>query len=335
MRDLYPLKKDDEQVNSILEIANSFQKSRVLLTACEIDLFTHLGNSSRTASEIAGLTGADERALERLMNALCVMGLLEKENKNFSNSEPARKCLVKGSPYYLGNLKHLNYLWDSWSNLTESVIRGTAYNLEPTDHKSPERVEAFIAAMHHRASVQAPEVVNLIEPGEARKILDLGGGSGAYAMEMARKAPQAEVFVFDLPNVIPLTQTYLDSNPNGSNVKTIAGNYMTDSFGKGYDLVLLSSIIHSHSIWENIHLVQKVFDSLNRGGRIVIQDFIIENSRCQPPQAVMFSLNMLVNTKSGDTFTETEIWFLLREAWFSDIKRIDTSFGTSLVIGKK
>src|ERR1039457_871827 len=119
----------------IRNIAYAFQQSRILLTAHELGLFTAIGSGRHTSAGIASMIGTDPRATDRLMNALCAMGLLTKENSRFSNSQGARECLVQDSPGYLGGLMHTVHLWDTWTTLTEAVRTGTGVRLRTVEQK--------------------------------------------------------------------------------------------------------------------------------------------------------------------------------------------------------
>lgn len=332
------LKKQLEHItniNSLLELAWSFQKSKTLHTACELDIFSILGDYEKTAEEVAKEAGTDVNATARLMNALTALGLLNKEGIYYSNTRVTRQYLVKDSPDYIASMAHYSNLYDRWSKLTESVKKGTSMNYRITDDIEGEKLNDFIAAMHWRATNQAREIVNMIYLSNAKKLLDLGGGSGAYAMEFVRAKPDMDVYIFDLPNVIKLTQNYLYENGFMDKIHLIEGDYFVDNIGSDYDIVFLSSIIHSNSIWENIELAKKIYLALKPGGQIIIHDYIISDDRTKPLFTALFSLNMLINTPSGDVYTETDVWVMLKEAWFKNIKNYPTKFGTNLIIASK
>ena len=335
MKNFHPLSKDDSSVQHLFDVAYAFQKSMVFLTACELEIFTVLGNKTKSSKEIAYETGTDERATERLLNALCALSLLIKREGKFANTKTTLQYLVKDQPEFLGSMVHLNHYWERWTTLTESIKLGTAAKYKDISEKSDEWLSSFIASLHWESKLQAPEVITAIGPGKFKKILDLGGGSGAFSMEFARSKPDAEIFLFDLPRIIKFARHYLSEAQFADRIKTIEGDYLTDSIGKGYDLVFMSAILPLHTIWENISLAQKVYDSLNPGGYIVIHNQLISDNRTQPLESTLTSLNLLVNTKAGDVYTETEIWIILKEAWFNDIFRRNTGFGTSLMIGNK
>ncbi len=319
----------------IRDIANGFRKSRILLTAFELELFTVLDEDKMNSEEVAKKINADSRATDRLMNALCAMGLLIKEKGEFSNTEITSKYLIKGKPDFMGGLYHTNHLWDNWSYLTESVKRGTSASGDQNKKEKEDWVESFIAAMHHRGVLQAKILSTMIDLSNVEKILDIGGGSAAFSMQLVKKKPDIKATVLDLPHVIPLTKKYVEQEDLSHKFEYIEGNYIDKEFGAGYDLILLSAIVHINSYEQNKKVVKKCADALNDNGIIIISDFIMNEERILPSYGAIFSLNMLVGTIDGDTYTEKEIREWLSAAGFSKIERRDTEFNSNLMIGKK
>ena len=318
----------------IRDTVYAFQESRILLTAHELGLFTALGNGRHTSAGIAAQLGTDPRATDRLMNALCAMGLLEKENGRFSNSPAARACLVREGPEYLGGLMHTVHLWDRWTTLTEAVRKGTSVSIRDVHERGEQWLSAFIAAMHDRAVRQAPAIVGQIDLSDVTRVLDVGGGSGAYAMAFVRAKAGISATVFDLPDVLPLTRTYIEREGLSQRVDTVPGDYLKDGLGKDFDLVFLSAIIHSNSPSENAGLIGKCARALRQGGRVVVQDFIMDEERLTPSHGALFALNMLVGTESGDTYTEAEVSGWMTAAGLSGVSRQGTPFGTSQIAGR-
>jgi SAM-dependent methyltransferase len=321
----------------MLEMASAFQRSRVLLTACELDLFTVLGEERMTSSQAAQALGTAERATDRLMNALCAMGLVTKANGQFSNTPISSRYLVQEKPDYLAGLMHMVHLWDTWGTLTQAVRVGRSVVERPTrvNERGTDWLRAFIAAMHWRARQHAPVVVASLDLSGVSRILDVGGGSGEYSMAFARAREGIRPVVFDLPNVIPLTEDYLRQAGFSDRVTTVEGDYEIDTLGSGFDLVFLSAIIHSNSPAQNEHLIRKGVEALNPSGQLVVQDFIMDEDRTGSPFGTLFALNMLVGTESGDTYTESEVRLWMEGAGLRQINRKDTPFGTSLIIGRR
>jgi len=320
----------------IMEMATAFMRSRVLLTAYELDLFTVLGEESRSSSQVAHALGTDERATDRLMNALCAMGLLEKREGRFSNTHLASRILVKGKPDFMAGLMHMAHLWETWSTLTEAVRQGRSVveRAANVNERDSDWLRAFIVAMNWRARQHAPGVVSLLDLSDVSRVLDVGGGSGAYAMAFVRAKPDIAAVVFDLPNVIPLTQEYIRQEGLSDKVKTVVGDYGVDPLGGGFDLVFLSAIIHSNSPSQNRTLIRMAAEALAPHGQVVVQDFIMDEDRTGPPFAALFALNMLVGTEAGDTYTESEIRQWMEQEGLRHVVRKDTPFGTTLIIGK-
>jgi SAM-dependent methyltransferase len=318
-----------------MELASAFMRSRAFLTACELDLFTALGEAERTSADVAGELGTDARATDLLMNVLCVLGLLQKRAGRFRNMPLAARFLVSGSPDSMGGLMHWVHLWESWGTLTRAVRDGGCVTGPPVGSRGDAWLRAFIAAMHWRARQHAPGVVASLNLAGVSRVLDVGGGSGAYAMEFARAKPGISATVFDLPSVLPLTAEYLKLAGLQDRVSLMAGDYDTDDLGRGFDLVLLSAIIHSNSPQGNQDLIRKGAAALNPSGQLVVQDFIVDEERLGPPFAVLFALNMLVGTPAGDTYTESEVRQWMLGAGLPDVASQETPFGTSLIVGRR
>jgi SAM-dependent methyltransferase len=321
--------------NEIREFAASFQKSRILLSGIELDIFTNVDKSGTTSKQIAGNLHLDEHACDRLLNALVSLGFLTKHNHLFYNTEKSFMFLSKKSSDYLGGLMHLNHLWNTWSNLTQVIKTGTSAHPGEINERGEEWLYPFINAMHDRAKNQAPRQLENIDLSGIKSILDIGGGSGAYSMEFVSKKPEIEPTVFDLPNVVPITKKFIDKEGFSNKIKTQPGDYTTDDLPEGFDLVFLSAIIHSNPLETNQVLIKKCFNSLNKNGKIVIQDWIMNNDRTKPTSGAVFALNMLVGTEAGDCFTEQEVTEMLDRAGFKNISRTEFETGLSQMIAQK
>jgi len=321
--------------NAIREFVSSFQKSRILLTSFELDIFTNIDESGTSNKQITHKLKLDEHACERLMNALVSLGFLKKQNQLFFNTAETFTFLSKKSPDYLGGLMHSNHLWNTWSNLTMVIKTGVSAHPAEINERGEDWLIPFITAMHDRAKKQAPQQLASIDLSGINSILDVGGGSGAFSMEFVSRKPGIEVTVFDLPNVVPITKVFLEKEGFSDKVKTYAGDYTTDELPGGFDMVFLSAIIHSNSLKVNADLIKKCFSSLNMNGLIVIQDWIMNNDRTRPTAGAVFAINMLVGTESGDCFTEQEVIEMLSAAGFKDISRTEFETGSSRMTAYK
>ena len=321
--------------NSIREISNAFQKSRILLSGFELDVFTHIAESGSTNNQIAADLNLDVHACDRLLNALVSLGFLTKQDDRFMNTPESFLLLSKKSPEYLGGLMHTNHLWKTWSNLTQVVKTGKSAHPTEINDRGGDWLFAFINAMHDRAKKQAPQQLAKIDLSGIYTVLDVGGGSGAYSMEFVSRKPEIIATVFDLPNVVPISQQFVEKEGFANKISTHTGDYTLDELPEGFDLVFLSAIIHSNSLEVNQDLIRKCFKALNKNGKIVIQDWIMNNDRTQPTAGAIFAINMLVGTEAGDCFTEGEVSEMLQTAGFKNISRIEFESGLSQLTAQK
>jgi len=319
----------------IRELANSFRESRTLLTAFELKIFTVLDKHMMTSDEVAQKINANQKSTGRLMNALCAMGILKKIHGKFYNTDISSKYLVEGKPDFMGNLYHTNNLWDTWSHLTDSVIKGSSFISDKNKTEKDDWVKYFIGAMHYRGVNQGKILAMMIDLTNVKRMLDVGGGSAAFSMEIVKKNPAINAVVLDLPYVIPLTKKYISESGLSDKFNFIEGDYLTKDFEGKYDLILLSAIVHINNYEQNKMLIKKCADALNKNGMIIISDFVMDDDRTKPHHGALFSLNMLVGTVNGDTFTEGEIKEWFESAGLSKIERKNTSFGTNLMIAVK
>ncbi|MGA1977866.1 MAG: methyltransferase [Bacteroidales bacterium] len=321
--------------NNIRELAASFQRSRILLSSVELDIFTNIEDSGTTDKQVADKLHLDERACERLLNALAAMGFLTKQNGKFFNTSESFTFLSKKGIEFMGSLMHLNHLWKTWSNLTQVVQTGKSAHPAEINARGDDWLTAFITAMHERAKKQAPQQLANIDLSGIRSVLDVGGGSGAFSMEFVSRKPEIEATVFDLPAVMPVTRQFIEKEGFSGKLKVHAGDYTTDELPQGFDLVFLSAVIHSNSLKTNRDLVIKCFNSLNRNGKVIIQDWIMSNDRTRPLPGAVFAINMLVGTEGGDCFTEQEVREMLSTAGFKGISRMEFESGLSQMTAQK
>jgi ubiquinone/menaquinone biosynthesis C-methylase UbiE len=298
----------------LAQTARGFQESRVLLTAIELDLFAAVGEDA-SAAEVAERAGTDPRATEMLLNALVALGALTKTGDRFRNTltSPGNQWAA---------LMHTVHLWERWSTLTECVRSGGPRKRSETGDRGRQWITAFIAAMHFYAAERAPAVVNAVGAGGVRRMLDVGGGSGAYSIAFAEANPNLRADILDLSPVLAIARGHIKKAGLAKRIGTKPGDLRADSLGKGYDLVFISAICHMLGPEENLDLFRRAYRALAPGGRVAVRDFILNPAKTAPLGAALFSLNMLVGTADGASYSEGEYTTWLREAGFENVERI-------------
>jgi len=327
--------KKMKSAEDLMELARGFMSARAFLTAHELGLFAVLANGPRASDYVARAVKADARATDRLLNACVALGLLTKKKSRFALTPLAARHLIPGLPGYMGGLDHTLKMWNTWGTLTEAVRKGGSVALKPMPRRSSEWFRPFIAAMHAFASPKAPKVVKKLDLRKTTRVLDVGGGSGAYAMAFAQAKEGLRATVFDLPQVIRLTRGYVEEAGLLPRIDVVPGDFEKDPLPRGFDLVLVSAIIHMLPPAGIQALFRKCAKALEPGGQLVVREFIMDPDRTAPEWGALFALNMLVATKAGDTYTAREIGSWMKRTGFSAPRRIETGDGHSMMVGRK
>jgi len=285
------------------------------MTANNYRFFDHLKEPT-TAVRLAVRKKTDKRATEILLDALSGMGLLQKKQGHYKNRSIASRLLVSDSPYYQGDIiKHADALWHKWTDL-DDVMKSGSPSRGSRSHKS------FIMGMHNLSVLKAKDIVSNLGLRGVKRALDLGGGPGTYSIELARKG--VEVTLFDTPDTIKIAKKVIGNGRGDKNlIGFIGGDFLTDDIGQDYDLILVSQILHMFAEGANLRLLRKCKKALKKKGRVVVQEFLINSERTHPLWSSLFSVNMLVNTDGGRTYTPEEIkTWLLRLGFVSARKKI-------------
>jgi len=322
--------------DSILETARGFMVSRVLLSGAELDIFSLLARESLTAKQIAVAKKADLRAVTILLDALSALGFLVKREGRYQ-TEPSAAALLSAEAQdsILPMVLHMGTVWRNWSRITDIVLGEAKPGMEKDGALADANIAPFIGAMHVIASKMAPKVVAAIDPGSARHLIDVGGGSGTYALAFLSAASEMKATLFDLPPVIEMARERAQAAGLAHRVNLVPGDFYRDELPGGHDLAILSAIIHQNSPEQNKTLFGKIFRCLDPGGRIVVRDHVMSPDRTEPLEGALFAVNMLAGTADGTTYTFDEIEAGLAAAGFTRIRLIQAMGMFSLVEGFK
>ena len=308
---------------NIIGDVRSFMKSRVILSGAELDFFSKLDGNFASAKNLADILGLDKKATTRLLDCLVTYDLLEKEKNRYRTTEKGSYLSSQNPESVLPMINHMNTIWDNWSRLTDIIKKGSGPIFRPVvDSEHKEDRNAFIGAMHVAAKRISKKIAEAYDLSPFKKLLDIGGGSGAYTMAFLKENPRLNAVIFDLESVIPITKEKIVENDLHHRVHFMAGDFYKDDLPVGCDLALLSAIIHQNSPQQNLELYRKIYLALDPGGTLIIRDHIMDESRTNPPAGALFALNMLVNTPAGDTYTFEEVKDTLETAGFMGIKLV-------------
>ena len=324
--------------NPITRALGGWQPARVLMAANHLDFFNAIGEGALSAEEVAAHCKCHPSSTERLLNACAALGILEKEGFLYRNSPEALESLVRGKPSYIGDaIAHQEDLWEPWGKLHEAVRTNRAVAGSHNASRGPDVHHNFIMAMHNGAMSNAPLLAEALDLSGRHQLFDAGGGPGTYSIFLVKRYPGLRAIVFDLPQTIAIAQEIIIQFGVADRVTTRAGDYLKDDFGQGNDVVLLSAILHSLGPERNQSLLTKAYASLIPGGLVVVREGLINEDGTSPMRAVLFSLNMLVNTGEGRSYSGSKIMNLMESVGFVEpaVVPVPQPMETSLIISKK
>ncbi|HIJ81190.1 MAG TPA: methyltransferase domain-containing protein [Desulfuromonadales bacterium] len=325
-------------IPGLLQLAGGFWSTAALHAAVKLDVFTVLRDTSRSADEVAGLCSGNPRATAMLLDALSALGLLEKRGDDYICTPFSAATLSKTSPGYMGHIiMHHHHLIPAWTRLDEAVSSGGPVR-ESVSHGDDETVrESFLMGMFNLANLLAPKIAGQIDLSSCRQLLDLGGGPGTYAIHFCRANPELSAVVYDLPTTRSFAEKTVASFDLSQRISFSSGDFHADPLPDGFDAAWLSHILHSDGPELCAALLKKAAASLNPGGVLMVQEFILDDRKNGPLFPALFSLNMLVGTGNGRSYSECELLAMLWEAGLSDVHRVATDLpnGAGIVLGHK
>ncbi len=304
------------------ETINSYQRTVALKSAIELDLFTAIGEGSNTPEAVALRCQASVRGMRILADFLAVIGFLSKQDGRYGLTPDSALFLNRHSPGYVGGAVGFigsPLLMERFNTLTECVRKGGTVTedsgLEP-DHPMWAQ---FARAMGPLMRLQAEAIARFLNTGSdcACKVLDIAAGHGMFGIALARHNRQAEVCAVDWPSVLEVARENVGQAGVIGQWQSLPGSAFEVHFGSGYDLALVTNLLHHFDEEANETLMRKVRESLAPGGRAVILEFVPDEDRVTPAQAVMFGLTMLVGTPAGDVYTFAQYERICRNAGFS------------------
>lgn len=305
----------------LMDDVMAFWNSRIIMTGCELDVFTRIDRKAGPALEIAQELSLDEFAVERLLNSLAATGFLEKRDEAFRLTDKGALLSSLRSDSVLPMVLHFSDVWRLWDHLTDIVKKGR--RPEAVEHRGDSKSrKSFIGAMDVIGRDLSIEIARSVEAGRFRRLLDIGGASGTYTVAFLRENPGLAAVLFDLEPVIEIARKRLADDGLLDRVSLAAGDFYKDELPEGCDLALLSAIIHQNSPSQNLALFTKIHRALLPGGSLIIRDHIMDETRTAPAMGTLFALNMLVATPGGDTYTFEELKAALEQTGFTDVRLI-------------
>ena len=307
----------------LLQLSGGYWSACALHAGVKLDVFTPLAERALTAAELAGQLQSDRRGLAMLLDSLAALKLLEKRGESYAATPFSAEYLARSSPQYLGFiLLHHHNLMASWAQLDEAVKDGGPLR-ERVSHMSDEAArESFEMGMFNLAMQLAPRIVPQIDLSGRRRLLDLGGGPGTYAIHFCQRNPGLAAAVYDLPSTRPFAEKTIARFGLADRIAFVAGDFDLEEIEGRFDVAWLSHILHAEGPEGCAAVLKKAVAALEPGGLILVQEFILDDGKDGPLFPALFSLNMLLGTPAGQAYSQGELFAMLAAAGVGDLRRL-------------
>ncbi len=313
----------DRGPERLIEISSGFMEAKVLLAGAELGVFDRIAREGTSAQDVARAVGGTLRGTEILLDALVAIGVLVKSGglyRNRAEFEPLLTSTGAGENF-LGGLRHRNRVFRTWAFIEEKIreqpvpeqVKSRGVVLDETAN------ENFIRAMYAYGAKNAPTVADRIDLNGVGVLADLGGGPGHYLAEFARRSPTLTPYLIDLPMTLTVARKIQADNDVFNRVRFVEWDFYHDPAPSGlpaFDLVFISAVFHAESPERNQLLLKTLEPLVSAGGRIVVQENVVEPDRTSPIEAALFAVNMLAGTDGGRTYTIAEMAEWGRKAGF-------------------
>lgn len=305
-------------------------------TAVTYKLFTHIHDGCHTAEAIAKAAGLSPRGTQALLDGLVGLELLTLKDGRYENGPDAAEYLVEGRDTFMGGFSRMSVgELAKWARLPEAVKSGRPVeDVDVAENPFWEDLVASIAPSSAPLAQAAAAGLKIADAGPI-EILDVGGGSGIYSAIMLKKNPQAKSTQLDWANVNRVARSIVDRHGVAERFSVIDGDFHREALPAGrYDVIIYSHIAHMEPPEENVRIFARLRAALKPGGTLVVADFVQADDRSGPPFALQFHLNMLLHTRGGATYRQSDYRTWLVEAGFRDVTIEPTEGPASLVYAR-
>lgn len=329
----------------IMQIGLGFWASKALLSAVEMGVFTELANGPEQLDNLAGRLGLHQRSAHDYLDALVALGFLQRSDGRYSNTPETELFLDRRKPSYLGGILEMANarLYGFWNHLTEALRTGRPQN-EARDesgdspfealYADPARLKSFLAAMSGISHGANLAIAKKVPWSNYKTYADVGTAQGDLAVQIALANPHLKGIGFDLAQVGPTFEEYVEANELKDRLSFQPGDFFAEALPK-VDVITMGHILHDWNLDEKRMLIGKAYEALNSGGALVVYDAIIDDDRSKNAFGLLMSLNMLIETAGGFDYTGAQCIEWMKAAGFHGAYVEHLVGPDSMVIGFK
>eukprot|EP00035_Acanthoeca_spectabilis_P022189 m.442469 g.442469 ORF g.442469 m.442469 type:complete len:395 (-) comp18810_c0_seq1:2272-3456(-) len=338
-----------QDAEEISHIAFAFMGSKTLFAALEIELFAKLSADLPTSFDevSAKLPQVEPRKLETLLTALCSIGLVQRSASGLYSNPPAVEAfLSKRKPAYdFGDYLRFQIdkqMYPFMQHLSDNVAGKTSTQnfTDYSEWMADENEARLYTESQHAGSIGPAKTLSKREGDKLktyRTMLDVGGGSGGFALTLARLYPELRLTVLDFENVVGVGREFAAKEGEvGTRVDFVAGNALESDFPPDQDGVLMSYLSSSVGEPSLSSLYTKAYNATKPGGSIFIHDFMVDDDRTGPPLAALWALQHMVFTPSAKSLNPAYVKSTLEASGWTNVSVCEMIPGmTRLAVGTK
>jgi 3-hydroxy-5-methyl-1-naphthoate 3-O-methyltransferase len=314
-------------------VSNPLFRLPILEAAVQLQVWAVIANGNRAAERIAAAAGADRDGMERLLNALVILKLLEKKGGEYSLPALAEYYLVPGKPAYMGEFILEWMDWEKHGRLAEAIRTGK----RPLGADATGEAAARIFAPIYAARAVKPERYDAgckrywdtlqVEPAGDYRVLDLACGAGITTVMLAKQHAGMRVTLQDWPEMAAIALGVARELGVEDRMDLLPGDMRTIDFGVDlYNLVRLGSVTYFLGRDDMATIFQRAYRAMRKGGVIIIEAPLSDEERCQQERAVLDGPWLFAVTARGDVYSFTDYKAILEQAGFSEVTRIKDDF---------
>lgn len=320
-------------VRDISRIGYGFMASRALFAALDLDVFGHLADGPRDLGALARGTGVVPERLVALLSACVGLGLLAQDGPRYSNSPAAATYLVRTAPAYFGDYFRFQIARQIYPTLQhlEAALGGERVDFYAKIQDDGE-ARHFSIAQHSGSLGPAHVVAGLVDVAGCRTLLDVGGGSGAFSIELCRRQPALHATIIDFPGVASTAAEMIGKAGLTDRIRFVAGDALTTPWPPAQDAILMSYLLSAVSARRVGELLGHARKAASPGARLLLHDFMLDDDRTGPATAALWLLNAI--TIDPDVASLTPAWLTehVRAAGFDDVRVRDVIPGITRLL---
>jgi SAM-dependent methyltransferase len=304
------------------ELALSYWQSAAFMSAIDLDVFTAVDDGATSIEAIAAATGISGTNAERLVTVLLAIGLLEPAGHQgeVANAADVDRFLVKGKPGFAGPwMLFTRPTWDQWGKLTDHLRSQQESVLGMYESLSIDGARAYHEATYSIGYGAGRRFARHVDLSNCRRLLDIGGGSGAYSIVAAQNHARLEAIVFDLPPVAEIAREFIARAKVADRVTAMAGDFTRDPFPSDIDVAIMASNLPQYSREIIARVVARTFDVLVPGGQMHLIGETLDNDRSGPISPALWGLAETLSSSTGIAHSEAECIGYFTAAGFVDV----------------